>query len=76
MFWSFIVTDEADVTVGPLIFLGKANDQAVEGWTSSAQTSVALGLGLATVAFLTLAAIVFGVTRKCHTSSHLVSLPQ
>nr|P97708.2 RecName: Full=Zona pellucida sperm-binding protein 3; AltName: Full=Zona pellucida glycoprotein 3; Short=Zp-3; AltName: Full=Zona pellucida protein C; Contains: RecName: Full=Processed zona pellucida sperm-binding protein 3; Flags: Precursor [Rattus norvegicus]CAA71787.1 zona pellucida glycoprotein 3 [Rattus rattus] len=70
------VTDEADVTVGPLIFLGKANDQAVEGWTSSAQTSVALGLGLATVAFLTLAAIVLGVTRKCHTSSYLVSLPQ
>ncbi|KAH0512380.1 Zona pellucida sperm-binding protein 3 [Microtus ochrogaster] len=70
------VTDEADVTVGPLIFLGKASDQAVEGWTSSAQTSVALGLGLATVAFLTLAAIVLGVTRKCHSTSHVVSLSQ
>nr|AAQ22768.1 zona pellucida glycoprotein 3 [Rattus rattus diardii] len=70
------VTDEADVTVGPLIFLGKANDQAVEGWTSSAQTSVALGLSLATAAFLTLAAIGLGGTRMCHTSSYLVSLPQ
>ncbi|XP_057621602.1 zona pellucida sperm-binding protein 3-like [Chionomys nivalis] len=70
------VTDEADVTVGPLIFLGKASDQAVEGWTSSAQTSVALGLGLATVAFLTLAAIVLGVTRKCHSTSRVVSLSQ
>lgn len=66
--------DEADVTVGPLIFLGKASDQAVEGWTSSAQTSVALALGLATVAFLTLAALVLSVTRKCHTTSHVVSL--
>ncbi|XP_051017240.1 zona pellucida sperm-binding protein 3 [Acomys russatus] len=70
------VTDEADVTVGPLIFLGKASDQAVEGWTSSAQTSVALGLGLATVAFLTLAVIVLGVTRKCRTTSNLAALPQ
>nr|XP_048289984.1 zona pellucida sperm-binding protein 3 [Myodes glareolus] len=70
------VTDEADVTVGPLIFLGKASDQAVEGWTSSAHTSVALGLGLATVAFLTLAATVLGVTRKCHSTSHVVSLSQ
>ncbi|CAO2629991.1 Zona pellucida sperm-binding protein 3 [Lemmus lemmus] len=70
------VTDEADVTVGPLIFLGKASDQAVEGWTSSAQTSVALGLGLASVAFLTLAATVLGVTRKCHSTSHVVSLSQ
>lgn len=70
------MTDEADVTVGPLVFLGKANDQAVEGWTSSAQTSVALGLGLATVALLTLAAVVLGVTKKYHTSSRLVSLPQ
>ncbi|XP_036028368.1 zona pellucida sperm-binding protein 3 [Onychomys torridus] len=68
------VTDEADVTVGPLIFLGKASDQAVEGWTSSAQTSVALGLGLAAVASLTLAALVLTITRKCHTASHLVSL--
>nr|AAL79569.1 zona pellucida C [Pseudomys australis] len=70
------VTEEADVTIGPLIFLGKANDQAVEGWTSSAQTSVAFGLGLAMMAFLTLAAIALGVTRKCPTSSHHVSLPQ
>ncbi|KAL1768734.1 Zona pellucida glycoprotein 3 [Sigmodon hispidus] len=58
------VTDEADVTIGPLIFLGRASEQTVEGWTSSAETSVALGLGLATVAFLTLAAIVLGVTRR------------
>ncbi|NP_001268531.1 zona pellucida sperm-binding protein 3 precursor [Mesocricetus auratus] len=70
------VRDEADVTVGPLIFLGKASDQAVEGWASSAQTSLALGLGLAAVAFLTLAAIVLGVTRSCHTPSHVVSLSQ
>lgn len=76
MFWSFIVTDEADVTVGPLIVLGNANDQTVEGWTSSAQTSMALGLGLVTMAFLTLAAFVLGVTRKCHSTSYLVSLPQ
>ncbi|XP_055462204.1 zona pellucida sperm-binding protein 3 [Psammomys obesus] len=69
------VTDEADVTVGP-IFLGKESDQAVEGWISSAQTSVALGLGLATVAFLILAAVVLGVTRKCYNTSQLVSLPQ
>ncbi|XP_028750226.1 LOW QUALITY PROTEIN: zona pellucida sperm-binding protein 3 [Peromyscus leucopus] len=68
------VMDEADVTVGPLIFLGKASDQAVEGWTSSAQTSVALALGLAAVAFLTLAALVLSVTRTCHPTSHVVSL--
>ncbi|MEJ1272652.1 zona pellucida sperm-binding protein 3 isoform X2 [Cricetulus griseus] len=70
------VRDEADVTVGPLIFLGKASDQAVEGWASSAQTSLALGLGLAAVAFLTLAAIVLGITGNRHTTSHDVSLSQ
>nr|AGY31288.1 zona pellucida glycoprotein ZP3 [Eospalax fontanierii] len=70
------VRDEADVTVGPLIFLGKSSDHAVEGWTSSAHTSVALGLGLATVAFLTLVAIILGVSRKCHTVSHPVSPSQ
>ncbi|XP_047390191.1 zona pellucida sperm-binding protein 3 [Sciurus carolinensis] len=65
------VTEEADVTVGPLIFLGKA-DRGVEGWSVPAQASVALGLGLAVVAFLTLAAVVLGLARRCHTASHPV----
>ncbi|CAH7256294.1 zona pellucida sperm-binding protein 3 [Phodopus roborovskii] len=70
------VRDEADVTVGPLIFLGKASDRAVEGWASSDHTSLVLGLGLAAVAFLILAAIVLGVTKQSHTTSHVVSLSQ
>uniref|UniRef100_A0A8C5K365 Zona pellucida sperm-binding protein 3 n=1 Tax=Jaculus jaculus TaxID=51337 RepID=A0A8C5K365_JACJA len=70
------VTEEADVTVGPLIFLGKASEQAVEGWTSSSHTSVVLGSGLATAAFLILAAIVLGVSRRCPTSLYPVSSSQ
>ncbi|XP_062947918.1 zona pellucida sperm-binding protein 3 [Cynocephalus volans] len=69
-------TEEADVTVGPLIFLGRAGDHDMEGWTSPAHTSMALGLGLAMVAFLTLAAVVLGLSRKWHAASHPVSASQ
>nr|XP_027808747.1 zona pellucida sperm-binding protein 3 [Marmota flaviventris] len=75
------VTEEADVTVGPLIFLGKADDpgdhgdHGVEGWHTPAHASMALGLSLAVVAFLTLAAVVLGLARRCHTASHPVSSP-
>ncbi|KAM6156399.1 zona pellucida sperm-binding protein 3 [Erethizon dorsatum] len=69
------VTEEADVTVGPLIFLGEAGDHSVEGWTSATHTSMALGLGLAMMAFLSLA-VVLGLARRCHTASHSVSLSQ
>ncbi|XP_004630510.1 zona pellucida sperm-binding protein 3 [Octodon degus] len=69
------VTEEADVTVGPLIFLGEAGDHSVEGWASSAHTSMALGLGLAMMALLSLA-VVLGLTRRCHTASRSVSLSQ
>uniref|UniRef100_A0A8D1FIW9 Zona pellucida sperm-binding protein 3 n=1 Tax=Sus scrofa TaxID=9823 RepID=A0A8D1FIW9_PIG len=65
------VTDEADVTVGPLIFLGKTSDHGVEGSTSS-PTSVMVGLGLATVVTLTLATIVLGVARRRRAAAHLV----
>ncbi|XP_003794229.1 zona pellucida sperm-binding protein 3 [Otolemur garnettii] len=57
------VTEEADVTVGPLIFLGRASDHDMEGWASPSRTSLALGGGLAVVASLTLAAIVLALTR-------------
>ncbi|XP_048207167.1 zona pellucida sperm-binding protein 3 [Perognathus longimembris pacificus] len=70
------MTDEADVTLGPLIFLGKAGDYSVEGSTSPARTSMALGLGLATVAFVTMAVIIVGLARDCHTASHSVSTSQ
>ncbi|XP_003470174.1 zona pellucida sperm-binding protein 3 [Cavia porcellus] len=69
------VTEAADVTVGPLIFLGEAGDHSVEGWTSPTHTSMALGLGLAVMAFLSLA-VVLGLTRRCHAASHSVSLTQ
>ncbi|XP_026981281.1 zona pellucida sperm-binding protein 3 [Sagmatias obliquidens] len=65
------VTEEADVTVGPLIFLGKTRDHSVEGSTSS-PPSVMLGLGLATVVSLTLATIVLGFTGKRRAASHPV----
>lgn len=71
----FTVTEEADVTVGPLIFLGEAGDRGVEVWNTPAHASMALGLGLAVVAFLTLAALVLGLARRCHTASHPVSAP-
>ena len=64
------VTEEADVTVGPLIFLGKMIDRGVEGPTSSPPL-VMLGLGLATVT-LTLAAIVLGLTGRRRAASHPV----
>uniref|UniRef100_A0A2K6FZK2 Zona pellucida sperm-binding protein 3 n=1 Tax=Propithecus coquereli TaxID=379532 RepID=A0A2K6FZK2_PROCO len=69
------VADEADVTVGPLIFLGKASDHDMEGWTSPAHTSVALGGGLAAVASLALAAVVLALTRR-GSVSHPVSVSQ
>ena len=65
------VTEEADVTVGPLIFLGKMSDRGVEGPTSSPPL-VMLGLGLATVMTLTLAAIVLGLSGRCQADSHPV----
>ncbi|NIG60991.1 zona pellucida sperm-binding protein 3 [Pontoporia blainvillei] len=65
------VTEEADVTVGPLIFLGKTRDHSVEGSTSS-PPSVMLGLGLATVVSLTLATIVLGFTGRRRAASHPV----
>ena len=65
------VTEEADVTVGPLIFLRKMNDRGVEGPTSSPPL-VMLGLGLATVMTLTLAAIVLGLTGRLRAAAHPV----
>ncbi|XP_005396869.1 PREDICTED: zona pellucida sperm-binding protein 3 [Chinchilla lanigera] len=69
------VTEEADVTVGPLIFLGEAGGHSVEGWTSPVHPSMALGLGLAVMAFLSLA-VVLGLTKRCHSASHSMSLSQ
>lgn len=43
------MTEEAEVTVGLMIFLGKAGEHGVEGSTSS-PTSVTLGLSLAMMA--------------------------
>lgn len=68
------VTEAADVTVGPLIFLGKASDHGVERSTSSF-TSVMLGLVLAMVVTLTLAAVVLGVARRRQAASHPVMCP-
>lgn len=68
------VTEAADVTVGPLIFLGKASDHGMEGLTSSL-TSVMLGLGLAMMVSLTLAAVVLGVARRRQAASHPVMCP-
>lgn len=68
------MTEEADVTMGPLIFLGKAGDQGMEGSTSS-RTSVGLGVGLTTVVSLILATIVLGLARSCQDASHLVMCP-
>ncbi|XP_062036651.1 zona pellucida sperm-binding protein 3 [Lepus europaeus] len=71
------VTEEADVTVGPLIFLGKAGDPAgTEGLASAAQATLVLGFGLATVVFLAVAVVVLGLARGCHTASHPRSASQ
>lgn len=67
------VTEAADVTVGPLIFLGKAGHRGVE--ESISLTSVMLGLGLAMVASLTLATIVLGLARRRQAASHPVMYP-
>lgn len=68
------VTEAADVTVGPLIFLGKAGDHGVEASTSSF-TSVMLGLGLAMAVSLTLATIVLGLARRRQAALHPVMCP-
>nr|P48831.1 RecName: Full=Zona pellucida sperm-binding protein 3; AltName: Full=Sperm receptor; AltName: Full=Zona pellucida glycoprotein 3; Short=Zp-3; AltName: Full=Zona pellucida protein C; Contains: RecName: Full=Processed zona pellucida sperm-binding protein 3; Flags: Precursor [Canis lupus familiaris]AAA74387.1 zona pellucida C protein [Canis lupus familiaris] len=68
------VTEEAEITVGPLIFLGKASDHGIEGSTSP-HTSVMLGLGLATVVSLTLATIVLVLAKRHRTASHPVICP-
>ncbi|XP_008072137.1 zona pellucida sperm-binding protein 3 [Carlito syrichta] len=72
------VTEEADVTVGPLIFLERAGDRdvEVEGCTSPAHTSVVLGIGLAVLVSLTLAAVGLGLARWCRAASHPVSISQ
>lgn len=69
--------EEADVTVGLLIFLGKAGDPAgTEGLASAAQATLVLGFGLATMAFLAVAAVVLGLTRGRHAASHPRSASQ
>nr|XP_012614948.1 zona pellucida sperm-binding protein 3 [Microcebus murinus] len=68
------VTEEADVTVGPLIFLRKASDRDTERWASP-PSSMALGGSLAALASLMLAAIVLAVTRR-GSVSHSVSASQ
>ncbi|ELK29703.1 Zona pellucida sperm-binding protein 3 [Myotis davidii] len=62
-------TEEADVTVGPLIFLGKTGNPDVEESTSSL-TSLMLGLVLAMVASLTLANIVLGLAKWRQAAFH------
>ncbi|XP_032110923.1 zona pellucida sperm-binding protein 3 [Sapajus apella] len=72
------VTEEADVTVGPLIFLDRTGDHEMEQWALPADTSLLLllGTGLAVVAFLTLTAVILVLTRRCRTASHPVSASQ
>ncbi|XP_037360407.1 zona pellucida sperm-binding protein 3 [Talpa occidentalis] len=65
------VSEEADVTVGPLIFLGKAEDHGVEESTS--HTAAVLGFGLVTVAALTLATLALGFARRHQAASHPVA---
>ncbi|XP_049759720.1 zona pellucida sperm-binding protein 3 [Elephas maximus indicus] len=69
------VAEEADVTVGPLIFLGKAGDHGMEEWTSAAHSSMALGLGLVVVVTLTLAAVVLGLATRWRAVSYPVMCP-
>ncbi|XP_049626731.1 zona pellucida sperm-binding protein 3-like, partial [Suncus etruscus] len=54
------VTQEADVTLGPLIFLGRAGDH---GEDPSLHGSLALALGLAALASVILAALVLTLSR-------------
>ncbi|XP_045399033.1 zona pellucida sperm-binding protein 3 isoform X2 [Lemur catta] len=68
------VADEADVTVGPLIFLAEASDHDMEGWAAP-RSSMALGGGLAAVASLTLAAVILAFTKR-GSLSHTVSASQ
>ncbi|VCW76856.1 unnamed protein product, partial [Gulo gulo] len=68
------VTEEAEITVGPLIFLGKAGDPGAEGSTSP-HASVMLGLGLATVLSLTLATLVLVLARRRRAASRSVICP-
>lgn len=71
------MTEEADITVGPLIFLDRSADYEVEQWALPADTSVLLlGIGLAVVASLTLTAVILVLTRRCRTASHPVSVSQ
>ncbi|XP_033048512.1 zona pellucida sperm-binding protein 3 isoform X2 [Trachypithecus francoisi] len=71
------VTEEADITVGPLIFLDRSADYEVEQWALPADTSVLLlGIGLAVVASLTLTAVILVLTRRCRTASQPVSVSQ
>ncbi|XP_036910617.1 zona pellucida sperm-binding protein 3 [Sturnira hondurensis] len=65
------VTEEADVTVGPLIFLGKTGDRGLEE-SSSSLTSLMLGLGLAVLVSLTLATVVLGLVRWRQAAFHPV----
>ena len=62
------MTKEVDITMGPLIFLGKAADCGVE-WSTSPPTSVMWGIGLAMGLSLTLATTVLGLLRRYHTAS-------
>ncbi|XP_044088977.1 zona pellucida sperm-binding protein 3 [Neovison vison] len=68
------VTEEAEITVGPLIFLGKAGDPGAEGSTSP-HASVMLGFGLATVLSLTLATLVLVLSRRRRAASRSVICP-
>ncbi|KAI5945514.1 zona pellucida sperm-binding protein 3 [Manis javanica] len=68
------VTEEAYVTMGPLIFLGQAGDQSM-GSSVSSVTSVMLGLGLVTGVTLTLATVVLALARRQRTASHSPMYP-
>uniref|UniRef100_A0A673SWA1 Zona pellucida sperm-binding protein 3 n=1 Tax=Suricata suricatta TaxID=37032 RepID=A0A673SWA1_SURSU len=68
------VAKEVDITVGPLIFLGKAANRGAEGSTSP-HTFVMVRIGLATVLSLTLATIVLGLARRHHTASNPMIYP-
>ncbi|XP_004688332.1 PREDICTED: zona pellucida sperm-binding protein 3 [Condylura cristata] len=67
------IHDHADVTVGPLIFLGKAEDHGVEESTS--HTAAALSFGLVTVVALTLTSLALSFARRRHAASHPVVCP-
>ncbi|XP_055964206.1 zona pellucida sperm-binding protein 3 [Sorex fumeus] len=67
------VTEEADVTVGPLIFLGKAGDRGVEDL--ALQGPLALALGLAAVASVSLAVVVLSLARRTRPTLPAVMCP-